>query len=121
MVDFRSEKSESAEGKGRARRAWDAYCRRIERISSPVLEPAAEKLALRWTEDLLGFWLMWHIYGGFEGLEAKGMHRSTIWRKVKQFRLVFKVHPDEYEVPGITLDLEKLWADALTRRTAEGR
>lgn len=117
-MDFRSDKSESAEGRGLARRAWERYHSGVRSAIGPAVEPVAEKLALRWTEDLLGFWLMWHVYGGFEGLEAAGMHRSTIWRKVKQFRLVLKAHPDEYTIPGVKLDLAKLWANAEAIREA---
>jgi hypothetical protein len=31
------------------------------------LEPSARWIAGRLTEDLVGFWLIWHLEGGFEG------------------------------------------------------
>ncbi len=34
-----------------------------------------------------------------------GMSRASIYRKVKLFRIAFGAHPDEFEMPGITLDL----------------
>ena len=63
-------------------------------------------------EDLIGFWVMWHLYGGFEGLEEFGMHKSTIWRKVARFRKITGSHPDVYQMPGITIDPKAYWAGA---------
>ena len=121
MTDFRSDRSESPEGRGRARRAWDAYARRVSKVASPVavplLEPAISRVAHNMTVDLLGFWMAWHIYGGFEGLVEFGMHPSTVWRKVRRFRQVFGAHPDEYRFPGVQIDPVKYWDAA--RRTAE--
>ena len=34
--------------------------------------------------DLFGFWLLWHLEGGFEGLERLGMNRATIYRKINR-------------------------------------
>ncbi len=33
------------------------------------------------------------------------MSRASIYRRIKLFRVAFGAHPDEYEMPGITLDL----------------
>lgn len=109
MVDFRSDPSESAEGKGIARRAWDSYARGVNRVAGPAIEPLAMAWARHLTEDLIGFWVLWHSLGGFEGLERYGMHKSTIWRKVKKFRMVTGKHPDEYTIAGITIEPPKLW------------
>ncbi len=109
VVDFRSDPSESVEGKGIARSAWDAYSRRVNQVTVPVIEPLAGVWARKVTADLVGFWVMWHSLGGFEGLERYGMHKSTIWRKVKKFRLVTGYHPDEFKFTGITVEPEKLW------------
>jgi hypothetical protein len=56
--------------------------------------------------DLIGFWAVWHLEGGFEGLQAMGMSRASIYRRIKLFRIAFGAHPDEFEMPGITLDLK---------------
>ena len=40
------------------------------------------------------------------------MARTTIFRRIKRFRLLTGFHPDEYELPGITVDLEAYWAGA---------
>ena len=55
--------------------------------------------------DLIGFWSVWHLEGGFEGLQRMGMSRASIYRRIKLFRIAFGAHPDEFEMPGITLDL----------------
>lgn len=114
--DFRSDPSEWVEGKGRARRAWDLYAKavnkRVTPVLKPVLEPAAAAVARTGVEDLVGFWVLWHLYGGFEGLERYGYHRATIFRKVKRFRVIFGSHPDEYAFPGINVDPKAYWAAA---------
>lgn len=113
MQDFRSDPSESAEGKGIARRAWDAYSKGVQRMTVPVLDPVAAAWARKLTEELVGFWVLWHALGGFEGLERFGMHKTTIWRKVKKFRMILGAHPDEFKFEGITIDTTKLWDDML--------
>jgi hypothetical protein len=94
---------ESPEGKGIARRAWDAYAGKVE--ASPLAQTLARKIAIPLATDLLGFWLLWHLEGGFEGLRRLGMSRATIYRRIKVFRTAMGVHPDEYEMPGVSLDV----------------
>lgn len=119
--DLRKNRSESAEGKGRARRAWDAYAEAVNRLLLPRwVDDSLRQLSLKWTEDMLGFWLAWHIYGGFEGLRRAGWSERTIYRRLKRFRLVFKKHPDEFELSGIYLDLEKFWEANLPRTGTDG-
>jgi hypothetical protein len=111
--DYRSDPSASPEGAGRARRAWDAYARTVNRTIgpsvAPILKPVAEPIGRQVVEDLIGFWVMWHLYGGFEGLEKFGMHRTTIWRKVARFRDIIGEHPDTYEMPGVKVDAKAYW------------
>lgn len=109
-VDFRSERMPSAEGHGNAKgnltRAWDSYSRAVRAASEPLLRPVAEKIAAPVVLDLLGFWLAWHLEGGFEGLQRLGMSRASIYRRVNLFRKTLGVHPDEYRFPGVTIDLD---------------
>lgn len=113
--DFRSEPSPSPEGKGLARRAWDAYARTVNKAAAPAVQPLAHAVARRWTMDMVGFYVAWHLYGGFEGLqEAFGMHPSTIWRKVAKFRKTFGVHPDEAYFKGLEIDTASFWKAAAT-------
>ena len=112
MSDFRSDKMPSAEGRGRARRAWDAYVRATNVVVQPLVEKTPlgdgiQSFSANTVSDLVGFWVMWHVYGGFEGLQGVGMSRSSIFRKVALFRRVFGAHPDEHSFPGITIDLVK--------------
>jgi hypothetical protein len=86
-----------------ARRAWEAYANVFR--SSPVVESLARKVAVPVAMDLTGFWLLWHLEGGFEGLRRLGMSRSSIYRRISLFRKTMGVHPDEYEMPGVSLDL----------------
>ena len=115
-ADFRSDPMGSPEGEGRAKRAWEAYARVVNRhvtpFIAPALRPAIDPLARQTVEDMVGFWVMWHLYGGFEGLEEFGMHKSTIWRKVARFRKMTGEHPDVFEMPGITIDPKAYWASA---------
>jgi hypothetical protein len=102
---------DSPEGKGIARRAWDAYVKAVDKVTRPYTEPfarmLAEKVSVPVAMDLAGFWLLWHVEGGFEGLERMGMSRSSIYRRISMFRKVFGVHPDEYEMPGVKLNITK--------------
>ncbi len=104
--DFRSDRMESPEGKGIARRAWDAYASTVTRASRPAVEPFARKMAIPVSVDLMGFWLVWQLEGGFEGLRRLGMSRASIYRRIKLFRIATGVHPDEFQLRGVTLDLD---------------
>jgi hypothetical protein len=105
---------ESPEGRGIAKRGWDAYvgaiARKIDGRRIPIVSRAVEPVVREHLADMLGFWVLWHLYGGFEGLERYGFHRATIYRKVKRFRDLFGVHPDEYEMPGVKLDRDAYWS-----------
>ncbi len=103
---------DSPEGEGKAKRFFDASLRGVNRAIAPIAVPTAQVIARGAIEDVLGFWVLWHIYGGFEGLVELGMHKSTVWRKVARFRKVTGVHPDVFTMPGITLDPEMFWKTA---------
>ena len=106
MADFRSERMPSPDGhgvaKGRWQRAWDVYVNSVRTVSEPVARPLATGV----TFDLVGFYVAWHMHGGFEGLQRDlGMSRSAVYRRVSLFRRVFKEHPDDYVMPGMGLDV----------------
>ncbi|WCO65287.1 hypothetical protein PO878_12340 [Iamia majanohamensis] len=83
-------------------------------VVEPAAKPVATAVARNWTMEMVGFWVCWHIYGGFEGLQENlGMHKSTVWRKVAKFRRTFGAHPDEFVFPGITIDHESFWRAAV--------
>jgi hypothetical protein len=108
MVDFRSDKSNSYEGEGKARAAWNAYVRGVGFAISPV----SRRIAQRWTSEMIGFWVVWHLHGGFDGLRETGMSEATIWRKIKRFRIAFGEHPDTFRMPGVALDRKAYWQAA---------
>lgn len=121
--DFRADPMDSPEGQGRARRAWEAYVRGSTTVLGPVLNPMLRPVARKQVVELVGFWVAWHLYGGFEGLvERVGMHPSTVWRKVRKFRVAFKEHPDVYKMPGVTIDPAAYWAamEATTQELQTG-
>jgi hypothetical protein len=101
---------ESPEGRGIARRAWEGYAGAVGKATKPVLRPVLRPLLRKYAAgsivDLIGFWAMWHLEGGFEGLQKMGMSRASIYRRVKLFRVAFGAHPDEFVMPGVKVDLE---------------
>lgn len=96
---------DSPEGRGIARRGWDSYAKAVGKVTTPVLGPFVRMYAAGSIVDLVGFWAVWHLEGGFEGLQRMGMSRASIYRRIKLFRVAFGAHPDEFEMPGVTLDL----------------
>ena len=53
------------------------------------------------TFDLMGFWLTWHLHGGFEGMQRDlAMSRSAVYRRVSAFRRATGKHPDEFTPAG---------------------
>lgn len=107
--DFRSDRMDSPEGRGIARARWEASP--DGRAGKPLASPADLNWFERWAAapvvvDLAGFWMMWHLRGGFEGLRQMGLSRSSIYRRISTFRRTFGVHPDEYAWPGIELNLK---------------
>ena len=109
----------SPEGKGIARRAWEAYAAQVERQAGPAIEPLARKVAVPVLLDLMGFWLAWHLEGGFEGLQRMGMSRASIYRRVSLFRRTMGMHPDEFRPPGISLDIEAYQAGKAAAQSQE--
>lgn len=109
----------SPEGEGRAKRAWKAYVKAVDRHTPPFVRRGTDELvgpvARQAVEDAIGFWVTWHLYGGFEGLQEFGLHQSTIWRKVARFRNMTGVHPDVFEMPGVAIDAAAYWAAAGTK------
>ncbi|HUI05063.1 MAG TPA: hypothetical protein VLZ77_16100, partial [Acidimicrobiales bacterium] len=93
--DFRTDKSDSVEGGGKAAARWYAYHGALDEdvvaeafpmqaldkhypdfVRDDIAEDAMEQ------SELIGFWVAWHMAGGFAALEEGGWHRATIFRKV---------------------------------------
>lgn len=132
--DFRSEPMESPEGKGIARARRETFMdENIEAMVDSFLDwdnPPKGRTAPKdydvVVQDLIadavlehseaiGFWVAWHLAGGFAHLEAAGWHRATIYRKIRRFRAAYGKHPDEYVFPYIKLDRRRYWTDQIKR------
>jgi hypothetical protein len=128
--DYRSDPSESPEGRGIAYGRSAAFWRSLPEsvqaevsgesdIATGTIEdyPAfiRDQVTSTVVEDaeLIGFWVAWHKAGGFGGLEAAGWHRATIYRKIRRFRARFGTHPDEHRFEWIKLDLKRAWTGDL--------
>ena len=61
-MDFRSDKMESREGKGLAKRAWEGYARAVNRAGLPLLEPIIGRYSVSKVVDLAGFWMVWPVF-----------------------------------------------------------
>jgi hypothetical protein len=139
IPDFRSDKSESLEGSGIARVRWrefhdavpddvweDIYFARkaagwpdpIPDEDNDVPDEILDEIGGRAVEDseLLGFFIAWHLAGGFEKLRDAGWHRTTIHRKIRRFRARYGTHPDEFSLPWLRLDLPKAWRAAIVEK-----
>lgn len=94
----------SSEGRGIARRAWEAYEKQVRRVVEPGVQVLFGNYAVSKVADLVGFSVLWQLEGGFEGLEKLGMSRASIFRKIAACRKYLRMHPDEFELPGLTVD-----------------
>lgn len=122
----------SPEGEGRAKaateQAWDAYYKMNRAINKPLLDAVPQvRTALRgWAGgklvDLIGFWVLWHLCGGFDGVKsATGLSRTSIYRRISLFRQVFGEHPDVYEFSGIDIDpVEFVQGMTMKKKTPPG-
>jgi hypothetical protein len=61
VVDFRSERMESPEGRGIARKAWESYTGAVGKVTAPALRPLVRMYAAGSIVDLVGFWVVWHL------------------------------------------------------------
>mgnify|MGYP000974084528 CR=1 FL=1 len=103
------------EGEGRAKAARESAFETYYKMNKAVNKrffaafPEVKSLLRGYTNarmfDLFGFWLLWHIAGGFEGMQKMlGMSRTGMFRRIALFREVFGEHPDVFDFPGITIN-----------------
>jgi hypothetical protein len=133
--DYRSSPMDSLEGYGIARSRYQAFHlaipnevhqeiaeRRIDAGLEPDLGwrhsvfPEVNKVMaqhLKEESELIGFYVAWHTYGGFDKLEQAGWHRATIHRKIRRFRDRYGKHPDEYRFSWMKLNLEQHWNEEI--------
>jgi hypothetical protein len=91
------------------KKAWLIYAKALEPVSSKVANPLGQAV----TFDMYGFWITWHLLGGFEGLQKSpqagglGMSRSAVYRRIQMFRKVTGKHPDEFKLAGVTINVDE--------------
>lgn len=80
--------------------AWEDALKAVDRALGSRLQGVASATVAR----LIGFWVLWHLTGGFDGLKAAGWPRSTIWRSRQDFVKVFGVEVEDF-LPEMVADI----------------
>ncbi|MBX3100409.1 MAG: hypothetical protein KF761_12620 [Salinibacterium sp.] len=130
MADFRAERMPSPEGEGRAKSslesAYETYFSVNKSVNKrifgafPELREMLRGYAGARLLDLLGFWMMWQVAGGFEGTQqALGISKSQMYRRIALFREAFGEHPDTADFPGITINPAEFLEGMAVRLKAE--
>lgn len=72
--------------------------KRMERLGRAAgLEPIARKVAGHQVQRLLGFWVLWHSFGGMEPLlAAKIIARTGVYVQRKEFRKAFGIDVEDF-------------------------
>ena len=74
------------------------------------LEPLAKEISGRVVQRMVGFWVMWHLAGGFDGLIATGwLSRTAVYRSRGEFHRIMKV------------EVENFWPEAIAFIESERR
>lgn len=69
----------------------------LEALLRPVVAPAARKYAGHRVQRLLGFWVLWHTFGGRQGLQAAGLlSRGGLYGQRQEFAEVFGVPVEDF-------------------------
>ena len=123
--DYRSDRSESPEGRGiaygRSRAFWNALPESVRAelsheatltVSSIEDYPAFIRDAVTSSvvedAELIGFW--WPgTRPADSGPRGSRVAPATIYRKIRRFRARFGSHPDEHRFEWIKLDLKRAW------------
>jgi hypothetical protein len=69
---------------------------RLTAASLPVIGPVAAHMAGNTVQRLLGFWMLWHSFGGLKPLIDAGIiSRAGVYTQRNEFRRVMGVDVDE--------------------------
>lgn len=75
--------------------AWDAVAQLAGMI--PGVEVVADGVARGTVQRLLGFWVLWHLYGGLEGIVSSRVGtRPSAYRQRTEFQHVFGLDVSEF-------------------------
>lgn len=70
----------------------------VRPILLPLITPALKAWAGHRVTRLLGFWMLWHTYGGLDGIVETGiMPSSTAYKQRKEFRETFGVKVEDWD------------------------
>lgn len=65
--------------------------------TSALIQGAAKKFAGHQVQRMLGFWMMWHAWGGREALIESGvLSRSNVYLQRALFSAIFNVDVDDF-------------------------
>lgn len=70
-----------------------------EALLRPIVEPLASRWAGHVVQRLLGFWVVWHTYGGdVQVMQTRArLSRAAIYRQMQEFERVFGVRVEQWE------------------------
>jgi hypothetical protein len=71
---------------------WDTYLGVVQAVAGPAVSQVAASTVSR----LVGFWVMWHLTGGYEGMRSLGWGKTATWKNRIQFRDVFGVDVEDF-------------------------
>lgn len=111
--DLRKERMDTPEGLGRARRVWTGWSESVGLERPAAWDRAFARVGEKHMMGMFGFWMTWHLFGGFEGMRRAGWSRATIYRHLKRFRTEMGVHPDEYQLNGVDIQPAVFWDEHL--------
>lgn len=71
---------------------WGTYRSVVE----AAFGPAAEAYSTTTVSRLVGFWVTWHLFGGYHALLGMGWSKAIIWKNRRQFVEVFGVPVEDW-------------------------
>lgn len=62
-----------------------------------IIHKVLNKVAGRYVQRLMGFWVLWHAFHGMEGMISSGtFSRANVYKQRAEFLLAFKVDVDDF-------------------------
>ena len=69
----------------------------MRKLTAPLVEPLARNWAGAAVQRLLGFWVLWSVYGDMSKLIESGlMARATVYKNRAEFLRVFGVNVEDF-------------------------
>jgi hypothetical protein len=80
---------------------------RYRALVKKIMGPLPGMYGTQTVQRLLGFYVVWHLFGGEANLRAAGWQRTAIWRNRRDFSKVFGVEV-EHVWPELAAKLEEM-------------